>query len=374
MGKRYIGINVFDNALLRLVKLYEDGHRVIVCFSGGKDSDCCLELAIMAATQTGRLPVEVVMRDEEIMFPGTYEYAERVMNRPEVKFYWLIAGQPIINAFNRAMPYWWVFDPLEKDKWLRPFPDWAIKIPELNIDHLVTKGRFPPPEGKELFKVIGLRTQESLNRKRGLASSGDWLTKPNSLGVRAARPIFDWTDSDVWKAHRDFQWDYNKAYDVMRRFGFKARELRIAPPTLEAGLNALKTAAAAWPDWFRKLSNRLPGIRSAAQFGVHAVRPVRKLGEDWEHCCTRSLKESPDWIRERGEIIVRRVVAHHRAHSTMPFPQSDRCFSCVIGSWKKLAEIVYTGDPFCMKQGYVPYIEPEFFRPGAGVWGGKPQF
>ena len=140
MPRHYNIENVFDAALDRMIKLYEDGHRVIVSFSAGKDSGICLELCIIAATMTGRLPVEVIMRDEEIMYPGTFEYAERVAMRPEVKFYWIYANQPVVNIFNRQNPYFWVFDPsLPEDKWVRTPPDFAQKIHEQNIQGLISE-------------------------------------------------------------------------------------------------------------------------------------------------------------------------------------------------------------------------------------------
>lgn len=78
MPRVYTGRDVFAEAVHRMVRVYGEGHRVVVSFSGGKDSGVCLEVCLEAARQTGRLPVEVIMRDEEIMFPGTFEYAERV--------------------------------------------------------------------------------------------------------------------------------------------------------------------------------------------------------------------------------------------------------------------------------------------------------
>ena len=103
------GKDVFTSALDRLVELYSKPEdEAVVSFSAGKDSMVVLEMAILAATETDRLPVKVLMRDEEIMFPGTYEYAERVAARPEVDFHWIYASQPILNVFNRENPFIWV--------------------------------------------------------------------------------------------------------------------------------------------------------------------------------------------------------------------------------------------------------------------------
>jgi hypothetical protein len=53
------------------------------------------------------------------------------------------------------------------------------------------------------------------------------------------------------------------------------------------------------------------------------------------------------------------------------------CWQCSgdLGSWKHLAWYLYLGDPFAIKTpGILKPIEPEYFRPGAGTWGGSPTF
>jgi len=73
--------NVMEMAIERMEALYRDGHRVVVSFSGGKDSTCVLEVCLIAARRTGRLPVDVMMQDEEVGFPGVFEFAERTAQR-----------------------------------------------------------------------------------------------------------------------------------------------------------------------------------------------------------------------------------------------------------------------------------------------------
>ena len=374
--KKYLNLNVFTAAVQRLESLYNAGHKVVVSFSGGKDSTICLELCILAAKNANKLPVDVVMRDEEIMFPGTFEYCERVAKRPEVRFHWLVAHQPIINIFNRESPYFWVMDPsLPKEQWVRQPPSYAESIPEKHIGALITKERFPTEEGKITYAVTGLRVEESPNRRMGLFSSKNFVTKPNK-GYAIARPIYDWTTGDVWKAMFDYGWDYCSAYDDMHRMGRSRAKMRIAPPTMsQAGIKDLELGSKAFPQWFDKVCVRLPGVKTAAQFGKHAVTPTRQLGETWKDCFHREcIDDAPEWIKERAIIVRDNMLKRHSNVSVNPFPEkiAERT-SRTLGSWRNLAHALWNGDPFSLKtDGLLPNIEPEFFRKGAGTWGGKP--
>jgi len=383
MGQRRVALdnNVFEAAINRLAEQYEAGNRLVVSFSAGKDSCVALELCIMAARLTGNLPVDVVMRDEEIMLPGTYDYAERVAQRTsEVNFHWLVANQPIVNVFNRLSPYYWVFDPeLPPEKWMRKPPSYAIHIPEKNIDSMTTPERFPVKAGQELMAVMGLRCTESKGRHYGVYAMRGHVTKPRPNGVRNLWPIYDWKDSDVWKAIAEFKWDYNKAYDVLHRMGLRAERLRIAPVALNAAsAEQLPVAAAAWPRWFDKVCERLPGARQVTLFGMRAVTPNRRQGETWQECFQRQcINEAPKWIAERAEIARESVLKMHGHHTAGdPLPEVVPCYNCTgnIGSWKSLTNALYGGDPFAMKAQMLSYVEPEFFRKGAGTWGGTPSF
>ena len=367
--------NVYDEAVARMQSLYDEGHRIVVSYSGGKDSHVCMEICITAATKAGRLPVEVLTRDEEIMFPGTFELCERTRERPEVDFHWIWAEQPIVNVFNREQPYFWPFDDrLDPEDWVRKPPPYAYKIPDLNLKHMVVPDRFPPPPGKNLITVIGLRGAESNRRLMGIHNSGGFLTKSPVAGAYHARPLYDWQDGDVWLAHKIFDWDYNAAYDVMMRMGVPRHRLRIAPPTLSVnGATKLQLAAKAWPQWFDRVANRLPGVRAVAQFGTIAISPTRQMGETWAETYQREcIDTAPKWISERSAVVREVIERRHAGHASTPIPDITPCRHCTgaIVSWKKMAKIMYLGDPLSVATDYLglPDIEPEQFRPGSGVW------
>ena len=377
--KKHLPHSTFNAAFARLYELYADGHTIVVSFSGGKDSTICLELAIMAATKADALPVHVIHRDEEILLPHTYEYIDRTYQRPEVKMRHVCAYQPVVNVFDRNQPYWWIFDDrVDPELWVRQPPSYIEKINIQNIEGLVTPDIYKTPPDKKIYSVIGLRVSESPNRRIGLFSSKGHLTKPNRFGVSYCRPIYDWSDGDVWKAIKDNKWDYNEAYNIMVRFGRTRRQLRIAPLTMTAaGIPDLQLASRAWPTFFDRVCARLGGVRLAANFGKRAVEPQRKTTETWEDCFWREcVNEAPQWISDRSKVAAEKIVNNHdRKNPTIPFPQSQPVRANPMGSWKNLSKAMYNGDPFVFKtKGLLPLIEPDEFRDGAGKWEGSPSY
>jgi predicted phosphoadenosine phosphosulfate sulfurtransferase len=303
-------------------------------------------------------------------------------DRPEVNMRWVIANQPIINAFDRVQPYWWVFDPqLDPSEWVRQPPPHAEYIKDLDITRMTSPERFPVSEGQEIRNVIGIRTSESMGRLMGLHSAGGFvLGAVNQYGVRDLWPIYDWSDGDVWLAHKKFGWDYNSAYNVMLRHGYKKQKMRIGPPTMNpaGGEGLRRICQVAWPEWWNRVCRRLPSVRTYAKYGTAAVSPHRRLGETWEQCFERTcIENAPAWIRDRATITRDRMLSTHAKHSHLPFPDQISCAhgcSPTLGSWKHICHEIYLGDPFSMKVTFLPYVDPEFFRPGSGTWKGKPNF
>lgn len=371
---------MFDAALERIVEHYEEGHRVVVAISGGKDSTCCLEMCVLAATLTGNLPVEAVTREEEVIYPGVPEYLLRQYEREEVELSWILCRQPAVNLFNRENPYWWVCDPdLPPSSWVREPPDFAIDVPRnTTIEASISVERYPPPAGKKLISVTGLRATESRHRFLSILSSGGHLCSTKGVaGDYYSRPIYDWKDTDIWRAILVNGWDYASSYDAFHRMGLPRHKLRIGPPTMTmAAIGQLPLAAQAWPQWWDRVLERLPGTRAAAHYGKRVLEPHRRLGETWQDTFKREcIENAPEWIASRAIRARNTLLARHDRHATTPYPDAVPCATCSVSQacWKDLAMHTYLGDPFCLKmQGVLDVLQPEFFRPGAGTWVSKP--
>jgi 3'-phosphoadenosine 5'-phosphosulfate sulfotransferase (PAPS reductase)/FAD synthetase len=211
----------------------------------------------------------------------------------------------------------------------------------------------------------------------GIHASKGWLTQiQQPYGFRKGRPIFDWSDGDVWTFIREQAVDYNIAYDAFVRQGINRAKMRIAPPAMSRNsITDLRVARATWPEWHSRLCDRLPGVREATIYGRPAFTPTRRLGQTWEETFIRTcIEEAPRWISVRSKLVHKRLTKLHAAHSTVPLSQDKPgCPRCGHMSWKKATEKMYMGDPFCSTMGWWlggnNPVEADTFREGAPKWG-----
>jgi predicted phosphoadenosine phosphosulfate sulfurtransferase len=333
------------------------------------------ELAIMAARKVGRLPIEITTIDEEIYPPGTPEYMEWFARRPEVSPIWIVNNQPNNNLFSRETPFWYNFDRQVESKWVRRYPDFAVYIGDPSMGNTLSSEYFDLKGHKRFVSLIGLRAEESLKRRRAIASvsknEGAWETKVASDGFSRAYPIYDWTDDDVWKFIKDFKLRYSDAYNKMYAAGIPKKQLRIGPILHNSSsLRVLGTYSRIWPHWFDRVAERLPGIRLLAKFGRAAVTPQRKLRETWEQAYHRiNIDEAPQWIRERSLLAKEKVLQRHSGHSTAPFPEVMNCDRCgKNASWKGMTHAMYFGDRNCDETAVSEYFTWDLYNFKGEQW------
>ena len=340
-----LGVDVFTAAKERIHHVYETYDVVVVSYSGGKDSTICLELTVQVARDLGKLPVNVLFFDEEVLFPETEAMVMRTRERPEVNLVWVCGQVGYWDASSNENPHWTTWDPAKRDVWVREPPPFAVWMGEMKYpapgDAIA---RLWGPEHGRVAEILGLRGYESRPRMYGLIASGSYICKGPAPHVDKVRPIYDWRDKDVWLAIHRFGWALNEVYGRMWRFRANPRQFRVAVPTSIEAMNLWADWQVLHPQWWSRVRRRFPCIHSLAMFNYDLHRPVRKQGEIWREVVYRYLEANLVEDRHKVERDLNKVLRAHERHSTAPMYEDRSCPLCKF-SWKKLARIAMFGNP-----------------------------
>jgi predicted phosphoadenosine phosphosulfate sulfurtransferase len=157
--------------------------------------------------------------------------------------------------------------------------------------------------------LVGIRTQESLNRWRAIHSdrnyknyNGNIWTKQMYDNVYNAYPIYDWITEDVWVANARFAWTYNKLYDLFYKAGVTIDKMRVASPFLSAAQDSLKLYRVIEPNTWGKLVSRVNGVNFTGIYGGTTAMGWQSIklpaGHTWESYMYFLLKTLPENIQQ----------------------------------------------------------------------------
>lgn len=355
MSKQDVEQDTWSLALDRTRETYELFDKVVVSFSGGKDSTVCLHAALEVAHAMRRLPVEVLFFDEEGIPYETEHYVRRVAERDDVNLTWMACPFTCRNACDPASGHsWWPWAPEDKDKWVRPLPPEAVTTHPLTdgvapVDR-ITFAEFCFQSTDNTAFILGIRAEESLTRRRSVLgrSTYNWIINQPRNNVKVY-PVYDMATADLWYLVKTLGWDHCEAYDLMEMAGVPALEQRVAPPFGEEPLRRLPMFAALFPDIWDRLQSRVPGADAAARYilteaWAYSSNLQKPDGFTWPEY-VRHLIEEHDEQSMRNQAIkqVTQVIGSHRKKTSDPIlPDEDHPASGV--SWRKIAIIAASGD------------------------------
>lgn len=374
--KRFLDKNVYEAAVERFDYIYTNFERVCVSFSNGKDSGVLLNLAIEAARRHGKLPVNALYIDFEAQYAKAIEFTHRMFSRPEVTGWWVCLPIHLRNAVSQILPYWVCWDKEKRDAWVREYPE---------NEHVITDESFFPffkhgmefeefvPEfarwfsqGKKTACCVGIRSDESLNRFRTIASSSkvtldglQWTTKlfpKDDSEIYNCYPIYDWRTEDIWRANGKFGWDYNKIYDIMHMAGVSIYKQRLCQPYGDDQRQGLYLFKILEPETWAKVVNRVEG----ANFGNRYTETDRTTlgnfkvnlppGHTYESYAKFLLDTMPSYLAEHYRQKINKFLQWWEKEGLTSIPDyadiKDEAKK-KVPSWRRICKVLLKNDYWC---------------------------
>lgn len=314
MAKRLLKMNVLEAARERVSLALDNCKRAYVSFSAGKDSTVMLDLVCCEARKRG-IRVGVLLIDLEGQYAHTMEHAHKSLEHHAdvIDPYWVCAQLNLRNAVSQFQPFWTCWDENLEDAWIRPMPKNAVKgdaFPFFKVgmefEEFVPEFHQWYADGEDCACFVGIRTQESLNRWRTIASRSKkrindwgWTTKitRNCFNVY---PIYDWCTEDIWTYHSakpDLPVNY--VYELMHRAGVTIHDARICQPYGDDQRRGLYLFQVLEPETWGRVVARVNGANQGALYaketgnilGVNKV--TRPEGHTWESFAQMLLDSMP---------------------------------------------------------------------------------
>jgi predicted phosphoadenosine phosphosulfate sulfurtransferase len=322
----YKEVDVYDAANERIKYLFDNFERVYLSFSGGKDSGVLLNLVIdfMRKNNITDRKLGIQIMDNEANYEYSVDFMKRILdsNRDILDIYWCcmpITLPCTVSAYEIDWQCWGVRD---EHRWVRPM---------MSMDYVVNYSNHPfgdlfkedmhydkfwdmfaewYSQGKTCANMIGIRTQESLNRFRAIMNDrkethgGMAWTKKNTKHVYNAYPIYDWRTSDVWTANAKFEWDYNKLYDTFYMAGVPIEKMRVASPFMSESKSSLNLYRVIDGHTWARLCARVGGANFLATYGKQLNYNSITLpkGHTWKSFVKFLLATLPDEAAENFKL------------------------------------------------------------------------
>lgn len=302
--KAYLDTDVLEAARERICYTFDNFERIYVSFSAGKDSTVMLHLVMDEARKRNQ-KVAVMIVDLEGNYKLTIEHMQGMVEEyaDNMELYWICLPIHLRNAVSVYGPFWKCWDDEKKEAWIRDLPEQAIHDTSyfpffrdgMEFEEFVPLFGEWYAEGKTTACMVGIRTQESLNRWRTISSKTktpfnekQWTTKVTD-NVYNVYPIYDWRSEDIWTYHgKNPEKRHNHLYDYMQKAGVPLKDQRICQPYGDDQRRGLWLFHLIEPETWSRVVARVNGANGGALYiqewgNVNGYRKVTKPdGHTWE--------------------------------------------------------------------------------------------
>ncbi|MFB7896047.1 DUF3440 domain-containing protein [Streptomyces xiamenensis] len=394
-------LNVLQAAKARINRVFSDFPAVCVSFSGGKDSGVLLELAAVEARRRGRR-LGVLIIDLEAQYQHTIDYIRLMLTRHAdvLDVYWVALPLNLRNAVSHYQPQWMCWDPDEREQWVRPAPQWDSEQAGTGGPGVITDEDFFPffrkgmefeeftPEfarwygrqttdGREQLtaSLVGIRTQESLNRYRSLARKDKrtheghpWTTWIEG-GAYNAYPIYDWRTEDIWRFYGKTNTPYNVLYDRMHQAGLTIHQARICQPYGDDQRRGLWLYHIIEPQTWSRVVARVAGANFGAEHArasgniMGRIKVTKPEELTWKEFAERLLESMPPPTAEHYRNKIHKFLDwyHSRGYPDGEIPDEGPLTSKTVPSWARICKVLLAYDYWCKGLSFSP-TNPQAYK------------
>lgn len=368
--KHGLGTDVLSEAQKRIAYTFEFFPRIYLSFSGGKDSTVMLHLAAKEARRRG-IRFGVLVVDLEAQYKRTIDHVQAMLDEYSdvIDPYWVCLPLALRNAVSVYQPKWECWDPDSRSIWVRQPPKMGIIDPArfpffergMEFEDFVPKFGEWYSEGQPTACMVGIRTDESLNRYRAICSTKkktfaakQWTTRLWKTDVYNVYPIYDWRTKDIWVYHAKTHDRYNSLYDLMNQAGLSIHQQRICQPYGDDQRKGLYLYHVIEPETWAKVVARVSGVNSGSEFvqfngnASGQVRISKPDGHTWESYCDMLLESMPKEMAEhyRNKIHVFLRWHEERGYAGGIPDEADPKMEAARKepSWRRIAKMLLRND------------------------------
>jgi predicted phosphoadenosine phosphosulfate sulfurtransferase len=322
-AKNYLNKNVYQASIERIEWTFDNFEKIYISFSGGKDSTVMMHLVMKEAIKRNQ-KIGVLFVDLEGQYKMTIQHVKNMYEKYKnyIIPFWVCLPIHLRNAVSVFETHWICWDENKKEDWIRDLPKNCIN--DLNYFDFFYEGMefedFVPEFGKWYSEnktcacFVGIRTSESLNRWRTIASSKKKKFQDKKYTtlvvdkVYNIYPIYDWKTEDLWIYHAKFQNDnHNKLYDLMHMAGLTIHQMRICQPYGDDQRRGLWLFHLIEPETWSKIVARVNGANSGALYvnesgNINGYRKITKPeNHTWKSFATLLINSMPPKTKEHYE-------------------------------------------------------------------------
>lgn len=312
--------NVYDASLERIDYIFKNFNKIYVSFSGGKDSGVMINLVVdyMRKNKINK-KVGLMVLDNEANYTLSTDFMHRIIssNLDLLDVYWCCLPITLPCTVSSYSIDWQCWGEDDKERWIKPMSDasYIVNIDNhkfdffkenMNYDEFWDKFGEWYADGEDCACLIGIRTDESLNRFRAIMNErktmhgNNFWTKKNGNHVYNCYPIYDYKTDDIWIANYIHDWDYNKLYDIFWKAGLSVGQMRVASPFMSESKSSLNLYRVIDSNIWSRLCARVSGANFAATYGKQLNYRSFSLpeGHTWKSFVKFLLDTLPEEVSE----------------------------------------------------------------------------